>query len=140
MIDLYAGLVARVGYHTPGSPVGTTLTVGIDLTPRYEHPSGVYVEGIAGIYYKHVFTNLAIYRATEDGIRQVRDFGRPHIAAGIGLGAGYNLSRTTRVPVRFYARADMGLQYAPSLSFAMLNLLPTTSLIAGVQYAHGGNE
>jgi hypothetical protein len=140
VLDMFASPVLKIGNHSSGSPVGTTISLGLDFTPRLAHRSGVFLDGIAGVYYNHIFTRLATYRASSDTISQVRNWGRSHISVDFGLGLGYDLSAHTAIPLRVSVRAATELLYAPSLHFGMLNLLPATSLSAAVQYTPGGQE
>lgn len=137
---LYINPATRVGGKGRYSPVGTTASIGADVIPRFQHGSGLYLDGVVGLYYSRAYTRLAIYRTTDDGVSQVRDWGRSFISLRFGTGLGYDLSDRTPLPLRISVRANAEIMYAPSLHFAILNLLPVTSVMVVIEHVTGGTE
>ena len=128
------GLTASVINPPGNTSYGIRISIGFCYIPRWESSGDFYIDGIAGFFCSLVFSKIPVYKATENDISQVRDWGRPYIGFKLGLRPGWNLENRTDIPIRLYTQADMEFLYAPAAGFGILNAVPATNLGVGIQY------
>lgn len=103
-----------------------------ELGYRYLTRSGFYGEALLGAGYLHSFADVAQFKW--EGGRYVRktNLGRPQLMMTVSLGAGYDLSGRSKLPLRIFLQYQFWLQ-APFVK-KYVPLLPNTALHAGVIY------
>jgi hypothetical protein len=133
-IDRMGAVVMKVSLH-PGSPYGSVFSLGTEIGPRLGLDNGIYFDGLAGIHYTHIFSNLATFKLTETSVKQKRDWGRPNITLNFGFTMGYDFSKQLDTPMKLFLRKDIEVTYGPSLHFGLMNLLPASTLMVGSQFS-----
>ena len=117
IFDFLLNLNASISFHEH-SAYGNVFKLGPKIVARVDLDFGLYFDGLFGLSYTHIFSTIPTYTVSDTNIEQKPDWGRPNLAADLGLRIGYRFNRKT-IPIRVYLGADCELIYAFTDGFGL---------------------
>ncbi len=106
---------------------------------RYLFNFSLFVEGMLGVGYSHLFRPNAIYKLNNNGeYKQVRDYGTPTFMSDFSFSLGYNFFKKQQLPLHLYLKYGnyVDIFYAPDIP-----ALPHNSIQIGARFfVHNKNR
>ncbi|MFC2138440.1 hypothetical protein ACFLTE_09720 [Bacteroidota bacterium] len=100
---------------------------------RYNFNFGLNLNSRFGLGYLHTFYPGEVYKQTDEGFKEITDYGKPHLLASLSIGTGYTLKSVFSNPVEIFCNYQLLLE-APFATKLGLPFLIHYMLNIGIKF------